>query len=597
MPIQSRLFTVLVTNWVIAEAAGGMAQPDPIAPAPARQQQGSLTQRSMIGRPRLSTLLLAVNLILLIAPLSGIFAMRLYESALLRQTESALLSQSAFIAASYRAALERNRIPELQDADLSHQVAPAYAVDPASEPPWRPRPPVLDLARDKPLSPAPLPLETAAVPHWLAETVGRDLSPVIVEAHRFTLSSIRVLDHRGTIVATTADNLGLSVAHLPEVERALSGEIVSLLREKEEFEEGRRGFNAFERSSGIRVHVAAPIILNNRVMGGVLLGRTPSTLRNALRSKVRIFIIGGVMLVVMALALSLFLAATIVGPVSRLILQAKQVAKGRRGGIQPLRYPVTADIAELSEAVVAMADALESRSEYIRGFAANVSHEFKTPLTSIQGAVELLRDHAASMDEDRRARFLDNIAKDSDRLARLVTRLLELARADVMPSGGSGKCRLGDLLLDLQDQYRDQGQDFVIEGLDPSGKDVIVAMDGDNLASVVRNLLDNALRHGKSHPRVVLDAEGLEESAADAVLVLRVIDDGPGVSAANASRVFNPFFTTDREGGGTGLGLALVRTLVEVHGGQIALTDRKDGCEFVVTLPRLKGPLSANPAA
>mgnify|MGYP002056214602 CR=1 FL=1 len=70
-----------------------------------------------------------------------------------------------------------------------------------------------------------------------------------------------------------------------EVERALRGEIVSLLREKEEFAEGQRGFNAFERSSGIRVHVAAPIILDNRVVGGVLLGRTPSTLRHALRSR------------------------------------------------------------------------------------------------------------------------------------------------------------------------------------------------------------------------------------------------------------------------------------------------------------------------
>ncbi len=390
------------------------------------------------------------------------------------------------------------------------------------------------------------PRRTPSPPHWLPEAVGKDISPVIVEAHHFTLSSIRVLDHRGTIVASTAENVGQSVAHLPEVERALRGEIVSLLREKEEFAEGQRGFNAFERSSGIRVHVAAPIILDNRVVGGVLLGRTPSTLRNALRSKVRIFIVGGVLLVVMAMALSLFLAATIVGPVSRLIHQAKQVADGRRSGIRPLRYPVTADIAELSEAVVAMANTLETRSAYIREFAANVSHEFKTPLTSIQGAVELLRDHAASMDEDRRARFLDNIAKDSDRLARLVTRLLELARADVMQPGGAGESQLSALLLDLQRHYADLGQSFGIEGanndIGAGGEDDIrVAMDGDNLASVVRNLLDNALHHGKGEPRLIIEPEAVQ-------VRLRVIDDGPGVSPANADRIFSAFFTTDREG-------------------------------------------------
>lgn len=576
-----------------------MVAPDPASapasPPPGKPPSGRFGR--LLGRPRLSTLLLAVNLILLIAPLSGVFAMRLYESALLRQTESALLSQTAFIAASYRAALERNRTSSLDGGGLSHPIDPAFAVDTSKGEPWRPRPPVLDLARDKPLPPAPVPRRTPSPTHWLSEAVGKDISPVIVEAHHFTLSSIRVLDHRGTIVASTAENVGQSVAHLPEVERALRGEIVSLLREKEEFAEGQRGFNAFERSSGIRVHVAAPIILDNRVVGGVLLGRTPSTLRNALRSKVRIFIVGGVLLVVMAMALSLFLAATIVGPVSRLIHQAKQVADGRRSGIRPLRYPVTADIAELSEAVVAMANTLETRSAYIREFAANVSHEFKTPLTSIQGAVELLRDHAASMDEDRRARFLDNIAKDSDRLARLVTRLLELARADVMQPGGAGESRLGALLLDLQRHYADLGQSFGIEGADSDtgigarGEDDIrVAMDGDNLASVVRNLIDNALHHGKGEPRLVIEP-------ATAQVRLRVIDDGPGVSPANADRIFSAFFTTDREGGGTGLGLALVKTLVEVHGGQIRLADRAEGCEFVVTLPRLSGSVAGEAAS
>ena len=576
-----------------------MVAPDP-ASAPASPPPGKPPSERfgrLLGRPRLSTLLLAVNLILLIAPLSGVFAMRLYESALLRQTESALLSQTAFIAASYRAALERNRTSSLDGGGLSHPVDPAFAVDTSKGEPWRPRPPVLDLARDKPLPPAPVPRRTPSPTHWLPEAVGKDISPVIVEAHRFTLSSIRVLDHRGTIVASTAENVGRSVAHLPEVERALRGEIVSLLREKEEFAEGQRGFNAFERSSGIRVHVAAPIILDNRVVGGVLLGRTPSTLRNALRSKVRIFIVGGVLLAVMAMALSLFLVATIVGPVSRLIHQAKLVADGRRSGIRPLRYPVTADIAELSEAVVAMSNTLETRSAYIREFAANVSHEFKTPLTSIQGAVELLRDHAASMDEDRRARFLDNIAKDSDRLARLVTCLLELARADVMQPGGAGESRLGALLLDLQRHYADLGQSFGIEradtdtGIGARGEeDIRVAMDGDNLASVVRNLIDNALHHGKGEPRLVIEP-------ATAQVRLRVIDDGPGVSPANADRIFSAFFTTDREGGGTGLGLALVKTLVEVHGGQIRLADRAEGCEFVVTLPRLSGSVAGDAAS
>ena len=155
-----------------------MVAPDPASapasPPPGKPPSGRFGR--LLGRPRLSTLLLAVNLILLIAPLSGVFAMRLYESALLRQTESALLSQTAFIAASYRAALERNRTSSLDGGGLSHPVDPAFAVDTSKREPWRPRPPVLDLARDKPLPPAPVPRRTPSPTHWLAETL-RQLLP------------------------------------------------------------------------------------------------------------------------------------------------------------------------------------------------------------------------------------------------------------------------------------------------------------------------------------------------------------------------------------------------------------------------------------
>ena len=95
----------------------------------------------------------------------------------------------------------------------------------------------------------------------------------------------------------------------------------------------------------------------------------------------------------------------------------------------PLRHPVTHDIAELSEAVATMAQTLEQRADYIRNFAAHVSPEFKTPLSAIQGSVELLRDHADSMPPGQRKRFIDIPSNDALRLERLVRRLLELARA------------------------------------------------------------------------------------------------------------------------------------------------------------------------
>ena len=552
--------------------------PTPVAAAVAPESPKRWRHR-LFGRPRLSTLLLAVNLILLIAPLSGIFALRLYESALIRQTETGLISQSAFVSASFRAALERNKAPRLEYSELSHPVSKEFLVEIDPDRPWQPRPPQLDLARD-PLLPPPLPpQETEIRAHWLARDAGRDVWTVLMEAHYVTLSSIRVVDHKGIIVASTIANEGQSLRHLPEVVQALQGDVVSILRQKSEVAEDQRRFNAFERASGIRVYVAAPIVIENQVVGAVLLGRTPATLREALRGKTRVLLLASAFLIFVAMLVSLFMGATISGPVSRLVQQSKQVAQGRRGTVEPLEHPVTAEIAELSESVSGMASALEARAEYISDFAAKVSHEFKTPLTSIQGAVELLRDHATTMDEDRRERFLANIAQDSERLSRLVTRLLELARADVMQPEPGGEGDLRGLLEGLVEVYADRGTTIDLQGLGETGE-FRVAMDSDNLASVVRNLIDNAVLHGKSAPlvKVVGGPQSIE---------LRVIDDGPGISEANKTRIFDPFFTTDREGGGTGLGLSLVKTLVEVHGGGIQLVDREMGCEFVVTLPRV----------
>ena len=532
----------------------------------------------LFGRPRLSTLLLAVNLILLMAPLSGIFAMRLYESALIRQTETGLQSQAAFVAASFRAALQRNKELVLAFEELSHPVAEEFLVEIDPEKPWQPRPPTLDLARDPLLAPPGAPQATKVKPHWLAEAAGLDIGSVLMEAHYVTLSSVRVVDHKGIIVASTIANEGMSLRHLPEVAQSLRGDSISILRQKAEVAEGNRRFNAFERASGIRVYVAAPIIMENRVVGAVLLGRTPATLREALRGKTRVLFMASAFLIFVAALVSLFMGATISGPVSRLVHQSKQVVQGRRGIVEPLQHPVTAEIAELSESVSAMATALSARAEYISDFAAKVSHEFKTPLTSIQGAVELLRDHASSMDDDRRERFLANIADDSERLSRLVTRLLELARADVMQPEPGGQSDLVGFLRALVDVYEDHGQAIDVTGLEAMDelKVVIVA---DNLASIVRNLIDNAVQHARATPR--LSIHGTPDSA-----VLVFSDDGPGISTANAGRIFDPFFTTDRETGGTGLGLSLVKTLVEVHGGTIQLSQHTGGCEFVVTLPR-----------
>jgi signal transduction histidine kinase len=115
------------------------------------------------------------------------------------------------------------------------------------------------------------------------------------------------------------------------------------------------------------------------------------------------------------------------------------------------------EIRALYEDFGAMAEAIERRSRYLRDVAAAVSHEFKTPLTGIRGAAELLQDHQGEMSEAERRRFLANIAADTARLSQLVTRLLDLARADMMRPEADVATSLAAPVLRVADALRQSG--------------------------------------------------------------------------------------------------------------------------------------------
>ena len=185
-----------------------------------------------------------------------------------------------------------------------------------------------------------------------------------------------------------------------------------------------------------------------------------------------------------------------------------------------------------------MAQTLEQRANYIRTFAAHVSHEFKTPLTAIQGAVELLRDHAEGMSEQERQRFLGNLQEDSMRLDRLVRRLLELARADVITPGEETADVLS-VVKRVVDRYIRQGLRIQIQ----QSTDVpAVAIADDTLDSILTNLIDNAIQHAGKDPRIGLRVATDASEGQLPRVILHVEDDGPGISAAKPRAYLRTLF-------------------------------------------------------
>lgn len=530
----------------------------------------------MKWQPRLSSVLFFVNTLILILPLSGIAVLRIYESALVRQTESELISQAAFVAANYRA-IFRRLAPQ-------GEILTGYGRDietqwrqPASENSrWRPHPPRLDLATDfifPKASTSPLSNRPA---DSIAKTVGSELTEIIRNAQVTTLSSIRVVDFHGIVVASTASELFIDLSQRQEIGRALQGEHVSLIRQRIS-DEPPPSLTSISRGTGIRIFVSHPILHGDRILGAVLLSRTPKNIVQALHSK-RWLLFQGVLVLIFIVALTSFLTSYLISrPIRSVIQQTTQAVKGKRGAVVPLKEAGTLEISALSNAVAELAQTLEQRADYIQDLANHISHEFKTPLTSIQGAVELLQDHMNEMSADERTKFLNNMAKDAQRMEKLVKRLLDLAKADMVQVHNQS-CDANKVIQALVKNYLQRG---ITIDMDCDIRTISVNMDGETLGSLLINLLDNALQHAGRDVKLSIRC-----LPTPSHLLLYIKDDGPGISSANRQKIFQPFFTTARNQGGTGLGLSVVQSLLRSHQGEIALTQYNNGTEFEIRLLR-----------
>jgi signal transduction histidine kinase len=509
-------------------------------------------------RPSLRTILLLINVVVMLLPLGGIAWLRLYESALVRQTESELLAQGTVIAAAFKTGL------------VDAPPGPA-AGDNNAPPQWEARPPRLDLSVDPIYPRPPDAITTTLVPDPRAVEMGRRYGAVLQEVRLHTLAGIRVADRNGIVVASTAGDIGGQLTQ-DEVTRALRGETVSVLRERSPVTAAIRPLN---RTSGIRVFVALPMTVGDEVVGAVLLARTPASLWDTIQGKRRPLIYAAAILLAIVLMLSWLTTRTLTRPIAALREQAQRAARGESGAVRPLRHAGTREIAELSQSLIAMSSALEERADYIRRFAAQVSHEFKTPLTGIRGAIELLREHEHELTAQERARFETIIAGETDRLDRLVRRLLELARADVAGPGEVRSDPLQALRLCIA-RARELGMSIASELPTLA---LTTRMSAEDIETVFNNLLDNVRQHAPgSAVRVdaMLDGDRLQ---------ITISDDGPGISAANAAMVFEPFFTTARNAGSTGLGLPIVHALLAAHQADIRIEQGERGTRVVVAMP------------
>jgi two-component system phosphate regulon sensor histidine kinase PhoR len=277
-------------------------------------------------------------------------------------------------------------------------------------------------------------------------------------------------------------------------------------------------------------------------------------------------------------------------------LQSGEVRFGRASSLAPGRiFEINAAPLPSGGALVVLHDVsqIEAAEKSRRDFIANVSHELRTPLTSIQGYVETLVEDPAPRPETTRE-FLGIILKNAARMNRLTEDLLALASVEspdykltLQPTRASALVHdaiesLGGMVVESKVKLESAG-----------APETLVMADPDAMNQVFGNLIENALKYGKSGKRIRVGARLL-----DTEVEFTVQDFGPGIAFEHLDRIFERFYRVDkarsRESGGTGLGLAIVQHIVQAHGGRLwAESELGKGAQFKFTLPL--APVAATP--
>ncbi|MBE3011052.1 HAMP domain-containing protein [Microbispora sp. NEAU-D428] len=308
----------------------------------------------------------------------------------------------------------------------------------------------------------------------------------------------------------------------------------------------------------------------------VIVARSFAEVESSLVTTGHVLIAGMPLLLALLAAVSWLVVGRTLRPITLLRRGAAEVGATARSRRLPVPEALD-EVHALATTLNDMLGRLEEADARQRALVSDAAHELRSPLASIRLQLEVALSHPEGQDWKETA---EGVLEDTLRLSRLAEDLLALARLDEGRLGRREPVDLAELARRTAERYG-LGLDLA-PSASPVVASPVVLGDALDLRRVLANLVDNALRHAASAVRIGVRADG---SAAE----LTVTDDGPGIPAEDRERVFDRFTRLDdarsRDDGGAGLGLAIVRTTVEAHGGTVHLEDASPGLRVVVRLP------------
>mgnify|MGYP001181746071 FL=1 len=337
-------------------------------------------------------------------------------------------------------------------------------------------------------------------------------------------------------------------------------------------------------NGGIIVHVTVPVYNNNEIVNALLLtteeGDIGLILQEGRQGFIRVFIIT----IFVTLFLSASLSTTIARPLTRLSKAAERVTDAGIGDT-PIMDNRRDEIGTLSRSIRRMTVALQDRVSAVEAFTADVAHEVKNPLTSLQSAIETLN---TSENEDEKKALILIAFKDLKRLDRLISDISSSSRLEVeLAKGEFIKIDVRDILksvIEVTESTIIKKYDVNIER-EITKENIIINGIGDKIAQVFHNLIDNALSFSEKGDTINIHLWKAKNAA-----IIEIKDNGPGIPKESLIKVFDRFYTyrpNDKSfGNNSGLGLSICKQIINTHGGSIIAGNRENGgAIFTVTLP------------
>lgn len=369
------------------------------------------------------------------------------------------------------------------------------------------------------------------------------------------------------LVTTDADSVavGKSFAGRPEIATALSGQVAS----------GERYSNSL---GGQLLYVAVPVLNGDETIGAVRISFPASVVESRINEHVSLLWIVSISAASLAAIVALILSTSITRPIHNLRRTAEAITDGDLASRSD-EHAGPPEIRTLARAYNRMSDRLNEMIDEQRRFAADASHQLRSPLTALRLRIETAQELLAT-DPERAVARLEAAEHEAERLNDIIEALLLLSRGEV-DAGSREAIDLAAAAQAMCEVWAPLAEESRVKlnylGLDALS---VQALPG-AIEQVIGNLVDNAIRASATDTIVTVQVTRDGQHG-----VLKVLDEGTGMSADELSHAFDRFWRSDAQAGGTGIGLAIVRKLVEASGGTVELQSRTPkGVVAVVRLP------------